>query len=159
MVSKKKPPHERRVDIYLDMPDPTRELALETQQVLVNLALRTTLAHYHLGEHIRAIHQDEPKFGAAAVEHLANFLAIPGGAGFLYRLSQVVRKFTRKFVKDQASKPLANGRPFEIGHFVALVQVRSRRERERLILQVRSEGLTVKQLEKRVRELNAALRA
>jgi len=147
-----KSPQELRWELSLDMLPATQELAKEIEQKLRHAELVSTLANYDIGKRIAEAVQREGDFGARAIEQIARFVAIPGGTRRLYELRQLVKMFTRHFVKDQASRTLDNGRPFSLDHFLVLMTVRSKREQERLIEKVRREGLTARQLQREIGE-------
>lgn len=155
---KTKSPKERREDLCYEMFPPTRKLAVKVQWKLRDVELDSTLFHYDLGSVIAKITRldQEPVYGSRAVEHIATFVAIPGGTNYLYNLRNLAQEFTRHFIEKEASILLDNGRPFTLEHFLVLMKVKSKKMQAELIERVRHECLTPGQLKRVINERGAS---
>lgn len=151
-MRKTKTPQEHREDLCYEMFPSTRKLAVEVQWKLRDVVLDSTLFYHDLGSLIAKITRpdQEPAYGSRAVEHIASFVAIPGGTDFLYNLRCFAQEFTRYFVEQEASILLDNGRPFTLEHFLVLMKIKSKKMQAELIEQVRRECLTPGQLQREI---------
>lgn len=116
-----------------EMKPETREIAKEFHGKLGECARGIVMVKYDIGRRIAAIVQDEDTYGTNAVEELASYLSIPGGAATLYDCKGVATAFDRKFVQELSAKPMRDGTFLAIQHWINLTQLSSAKDREKML--------------------------
>ena len=139
---KKLPPQERRVAVFVDMPEPLRRMAKTIDAKLRARARGVLLLAYDVGVLARTAHADEPRFGTICLIQLAEFLGIGDGPCLLLGWGELTRAFTREFLEQQVAVPMANGRYLELEHFLLLAYVHPFKKRMQLLNEIRQECLS-----------------
>lgn len=109
------------------------------------------MIRYDIGVWLKRVIDEHTKYGSDAVGQLAAYLNYPGGATGLYTLRNFADTFTREFVLQQSSLPMADGRAIETNHFFCIMRVANPKEQLKLFDRVRRECWTANQLETHIR--------
>lgn len=141
----------KRNELYTAMNPATRQVASEIEDRLGRQNTTSVIISHDIGTLIVNVLEDEGQYGSDAVVQIANYLNIDGRETLFYRLAGFARTFDRAYVEAQSKRALANGQPLRLGHWCALSQLKSVKDREEAIKRVREQSLSVNELELQIR--------
>jgi hypothetical protein len=134
------------------MPPLAQGVAQEFEESLRAISRRRALAQYDVGMLIQQVMADPDTFGENAVEQLAEYLHIEGGAQQLREACEVATTFSRKFIKEQANIPTSTGNFLDFQDFVALAKIASQTMRMETLRCIREDDCSVTQIRQLVRQ-------
>jgi len=144
------PFEQKRKSLLADMTPACRTVAKEFEEKIKIGNQGVILIRYDIGAKVCRVVEKEAQYGSNAVKQLAAYLGFKDDGSALYSLKNFATAFTRSFVKGQVSKPLLNGRAMELGHFLQIMKVKSKKQQHVLFDKVRAECLTCNELEKEI---------
>ncbi len=145
------PMEKARLSLYRKMTPATQEVAKAFEEQLGNGAAGVVLIQYKLGARVAQIVEDEGTYGNGAVEQLAQFLAIPGGATSLYGMMNFSKTFDQKYVVVNSKRAMANGQFLTLTHWLNLMKIADEAKRTKWLEKVLKESMSANDLEKEIR--------
>jgi hypothetical protein len=139
---RKLPHEERRLLLLNDMPSILRRTAFAINAKLGIVAGGSLMVAYDIGVLAKTAHNDEATYGSCCLVELAEYLGIEGGAVTLYELGRLTTAFSREFLKQQVSIPMADGRYLQLAHFLLLANVHIIDKRMQVLDLIRKECLS-----------------
>jgi flagellin-like hook-associated protein FlgL len=139
---------QERLRLFENMAPATQRLAKAGEDNLAKANRSFIIARYALGEMANMAKQSEAQYGGNAVEQLAMYWGIKGGASPLNQLMNFAKRFTREFVTEWSLKPIANdeNRSMSLQHWLQLTHVQEAQDVDRLLHRIVSDGLTATEL-------------
>jgi len=151
MANEPVPQVAKREGLLKAMTPELQKVAKSVEKKLATGRQGLVLIAYDIGAMVKRVIDDEPTYGAKAVEQLADYLQNNGGTTALYALRGFATEFTRESVKAEVVKLREDGQALETGHFLAICKVKSKKEQRKLFNRVRNECLSSKQLEAEIK--------
>lgn len=145
------PVEKKRLALLKEMTPACRKVAEDFDTKMSKSAQGVIMISYDMGSRLREVVENEGEYGSKAVETLAAYLNVKGGATTLYGLRDFAESFDREFVKANSVKPMANGDYLTLQHWSQLRKIAEQKDREKLLNRVFKESLSANELEKEVR--------
>ncbi len=145
------PYEKKRLALLEEMTPKCQSVAKDFDKKIATAAKGLVMIRYDMGSRLSEVIKKEAEYGSNAVNLLADYLNLPGGATTMYALRNFAEEFAREFVQQQVMEPMVNGRPLETGHFLLILRVKEEKDQIKLFNQVRRECLSVNSLESEIR--------
>jgi len=140
---------------FCDMPAAWQKASKRFQAKLRRANLRNLLSKYDLGRMVTRLVKMEGTNGPTAADEMARYTGVPGGVRALRYMKSFSEQYSKDFIIEQASKPMANGSFLTYEHFVELMAIRSLKTRKEFLARVRDEGLSVAKIAREIRRMQA----
>ena len=134
----------KRNALFQDMPPALQKVAKDFETKFKKKARMLCLSAYDMGTKIRQVIEEEAHYGSNAVEQLAEYLG--KGTTTLYELQTFAGSFTREFVDETASEPMANGEFVNPEHFYTMMKLTDLRMANKLWKSVKELSWSAAQL-------------
>jgi hypothetical protein len=144
------PVDKARLKVFKAMPPATQEIAKKYEGKMSQAATGLIILQYGLGTEVKAAMEDEGTYGSSAVEQLAVYLGVKGGATYLYALKNFSETFDKDYVKQKSAITLANGDPMTIGHWLHLMKLSEDKAREKMLDRIYKESMSSNDLAKEI---------
>lgn len=145
------PAEEARRKAYEAMTPELRDVAQECERQIAKTAGSVIMLQYQIGARVLAVANDEQTYGPNAVQQLADYLGVRGGASYLYSLMNFARVFEADYVRTRSLRPMANGEHVTVSHWLQLMKIEDPQSRERMLERVYREALSANDLEREIR--------
>lgn len=149
------PVDKARLKMFKSMTPATQEIAKKYEGKMSQAATGVIVIQYGLGAEVKAVMDDEGTYGNSAVEQLAVYLGVKGGATYLYALKGFAETFDKDYVKQKSSILLANGDPLTIGHWLHLMKLSEDKAREKMLDRIYKESMSANDLAKEIQSGSA----
>lgn len=140
-----------RIALFKQMTPATQEIANEFNEKIRKGVESSVKVKYDIGAKLAVVVAEENEYGSNAVKLLAQYCAIEGGEPTLYNLMNLAAAFTREYIVEQCSIPLADGKFLTLSHWLQLMKIKEPKKQESMLNRVRKENLSAGDLEKEVR--------
>jgi hypothetical protein len=134
-----------------------QRLAHEFEDRIIRGRTGNSIINYNIGARLAAVIKD-PKYGDHAVENLAEYLNIDGGAQKLYAVITFAKEFAGtegvKFIERWSSMPMKNGGSLTLTHWINLLQLKTRELQEQYLEQTIEKSWTSDDLLHEIRASN-----
>lgn len=145
------PIEKQRKRTFEQMTPATKELAETVGKLMARGAKGSIITQYDLGAHLAEVVENETKFGDNAIQLLADYFAIKGGATTLYDLITFATEFEKPYVEQASQQLMANGASLTIAHWFALCQLKSVAEREKALKRIMHHSLSANDFQLEIR--------
>ena len=125
-----------------------KEVAKELRREMRKANLRDLLAKHSLGRAIKDVVSRPGVFGQDALQGFAEYAGI--SLVEIINMKNFASEFTRQFIVEQASAPMANGAFLTYAHFLDLMRVASFKRQRQLLQHIRENGLTASQARREI---------
>ena len=131
---------------YEAMPPALQAKVSKLARVVADETVSPALAAYQVGMELKAIRDDEARYGDKAFHKLASVLPGLGSASVCARRVSLVETWSKEQFTHELSLPKANGDSLSVGLFYVLAGVDGAKKRERYLKEVRKGNWTERQL-------------
>lgn len=145
------PAFKKRSKLLKDMNTDLQEVAKDWEHRLGIRNRGEIMILYDLGARLKDIIADEATYGSNAVEQLAEYWNMSGGANTLYNLRNLATTFTKDVVNQWSVKPMASGQFISINHWFRLLSLEDKGDQTRMLNRIIEESLSTHDLEKEIR--------
>jgi hypothetical protein len=161
-MSKKTPPkkHAKSAEPKLTpkqalerMNEELRSRCEKLREELADKSRPDVLTRYRLGELVKQAGESAEKYGKGAVEQVARAFGLDSAV--LYNYANVAKVWTHKEVEERLGSAAEAGVPLSITHLVRISSV-EKVHHEKLFEAIQGEGLSVKELSRRIVQLTGA---
>lgn len=129
----------------------TRELYVKIQKLYVTATDNELMKRFEIGEIVKVLTADEGKYGQNVLLPVSGALGV--GVDYLYRSQMLAKTWTWEEIETLRSRVNRFGRRIEFTHLCLIANLPASKTREQLIEEFFRDGLTTRELEKRMKEL------
>lgn len=141
----------KRAETLKAMTAETRKISEQIATKVSTVEAGRVLGAYNIGALLLPIKSNERDYGSNAVQQLADYHNISGGADALYRLMTFAETFDKEFVMAETRKPMANGTHMTVSHWVMLTRLSERSKVDKMLKRIFAESMSASDLEVEIR--------